>query len=593
MPGPTGPLALLGSGEFEPWTNAVDRLLLETANGDGSVALFPTASAPEGETYTDWAEKGLRHYQRLGVRSRVIEVRGREDADRSDLARELDRVSLIFFSGGDPAFLGRVFEGTAVWASVVEAVARGAAFAGCSAGACVAGAFAPDSMTEHIWSDRWRAGLGLLPDVWVLPHFDGLAPDVRGYFLSAIPTGATILGVDEQTAVVRIGSTWTVIGDGGAFIRRGDVALRAGVGCSFDLESTQPGSGRPVDPQLVAALDPLPAGAGSIGVLSSEEFSDASRDVDLSMLETAGPAVGVVLAGDPSNAARVGHEALEHYRRLGAEPRIVGPVDDPGDLDIVFLAGGDPSRLVAALDGSPLWGSALYRWNAGMALAGSSAGAMALSERCLLPEPGADLPTSWGRGLGPLRSVAFAVHASSRPVGWLEGAAETAPVPLLSLDDDVGIVIRPGAPLEVFGGGTIRLEAAGAGRVAPPEGAPMVRLYHRTPHADDIIAHGFVDSTVNPVRDGAWEGTWFSDTPLPVTDGVEGGTVLVLELPADVADGYRWQDPAKPFAEFVLPAHVANRYGPPLVHRPDGTNRDAVTNAAERERWRRDPEETA
>ena len=73
----SGPLALLGSGEFEPWTEPVDRMLLEAADGDASVALFPTASAPEGETYAGGADKGLRHYERLGilvVRSRRARV---------------------------------------------------------------------------------------------------------------------------------------------------------------------------------------------------------------------------------------------------------------------------------------------------------------------------------------------------------------------------------------------------------------------------------------------------------------------------------------------------------------------------------------
>ena len=231
------------------------------------MAVLPTASAPEGATYADWANQGLRHYDRLGVRARLIEVRGRQDADRAVLARELDRVSLIFFSGRDPAYLARVLEGTAVWAAVLAAVERGAAFVGCSAGACVAGAFAPDSMTEHIWEDRWRAGLALLPDVWVLPHFDMIGRAVRRYFLSTIPADACVLGVDEQTAVVRIGSRWTIAGTGGAFLRRGDVAFRAGLGCSFDLESPASRPARVVDPEVVAALDPLPADVGAIGVL--------------------------------------------------------------------------------------------------------------------------------------------------------------------------------------------------------------------------------------------------------------------------------------------------------------------------------------
>jgi hypothetical protein len=92
-----------------------------------------------------------------------------------------------------------------------------------------------------------------------------------------------------------------------------------------------------------------------------------------------------------------------------------------------------------------------------MALAGSSAGAMALSRHCLLPEPGSDLPTSWGRGLGPLSSFALAVHASTRPNEWLRGIGDEAPVPLLALDDDVGMLIEPGGTPRLFGDGSATL----------------------------------------------------------------------------------------------------------------------------------------
>ena len=36
---------LLGSGEFEPWNDEVDRWLLDRATGDGSVLILPTACA--------------------------------------------------------------------------------------------------------------------------------------------------------------------------------------------------------------------------------------------------------------------------------------------------------------------------------------------------------------------------------------------------------------------------------------------------------------------------------------------------------------------------------------------------------------------
>ena len=37
--------AFLGSGEFQPWHEGIDRWLLDRADGDGSVLVVPTASA--------------------------------------------------------------------------------------------------------------------------------------------------------------------------------------------------------------------------------------------------------------------------------------------------------------------------------------------------------------------------------------------------------------------------------------------------------------------------------------------------------------------------------------------------------------------
>src|SRR4051794_26897995 len=61
--------ALLGAGEFEPWSEVVDRAILERSpNPDGTVLVLPTASAHEGETvFRGWGDKGVEHYRALGL----------------------------------------------------------------------------------------------------------------------------------------------------------------------------------------------------------------------------------------------------------------------------------------------------------------------------------------------------------------------------------------------------------------------------------------------------------------------------------------------------------------------------------------------
>lgn len=92
-----------------------------------------------------------------------------------------------------------------------------------------------------------------------------------------------------------------------------------------------------------------------------------------------------------------------------------------------------------------------------MSLAGSSAGAMALCRHSLVPVPGDRRPTRWETGLGPIERVALAVHARSAPKDWLRHVEETAPVPVVALDEAVGVVLRPGAEPIVAGEGRARL----------------------------------------------------------------------------------------------------------------------------------------
>jgi cyanophycinase len=574
-----GAIALLGSGEFEPWTRELDRTLLEHAtSGDGSVAIVPTASALEGTRFDEWAEKGLRHYSELGVPARLVDLRGRDDADRTDLIAAVEAASMIFFSGGNAAFLARTLAGSAFWDAVVARLHAGAVFAGCSAGACIAGSFAPQSMTESIWEEDWKRGLGILPDVWVLPHFDALdlhRPGIREYFLSRIPPTAWQLGIDERTAVVKTGESWAVFGEGTAFLGHGSSARRFAPGEIFSFDDVRLGS--PARADLALEIEPLPPGAGPIVFLSSDQFSAGTIEIDRALIERCGPRVGVVTDGDPSHASTVEADAIRHYRSLGADPIRLRPDDTSDDVDVLFLAGGDPKELVPALEDSPLWRSSLARWRRGMGLAGSSAGAMALCERCLFADPGDDLPRHWGRGLGPVRSIAVAPHAATRPEEWLEDVVARSSASVIALDDGAALILEPRQAPTVMGDARIR--ALPAGSPSPPgtdgRASPIIRLFHRTASAQEIFRKGFLDSLENGSRDGAWEGSWFADEPLSTSDGPDGDTFLVLDVPRSVVEPFEWVDPEKPYREFILPRDVANELGPPRLLAADGTLRDS------------------
>lgn len=213
-------------------------------------------------------------------------------------------------------------------------------------------------------------------------------------------------------------------------------------------------------PSLEQVVDEIPDGHGVIGLLSGDEFLRSAEPFDRALLQATGPGVALLLCADPRAAPKSARLGLAHYRRLGAEPFVVDVLhreqaraDAVPDCDVLFIAGGSPSALLACLRGTPFWQEVLRRWRSGAPIAGSSAGAMALCRSCCEPEEGAHVPTRWSEGLGPLERFALAVHATTRPREWLRRLATNAPVPLVALDDGVGLLLRPGRSPAVVGEG--------------------------------------------------------------------------------------------------------------------------------------------
>lgn len=209
-------MLLMGSGEFEPWSEEVERVALE--GRPALVAICPTASAPEGDAVFDrWATMGLEHYTSMGVEAQVVPLKGREDAERPDVARALDDVGMVFFSGGSPRYLAHSIDGTAFWDALVAALDRGVVFAGCSAGAMVASR-RPD--TRPRFGSAWAAGLGLVEDGSFGAHWDRLRflPGVRP-FIRSRAGGGWFAGIDERTAILGDGRSWQVFGLGTVALR--------------------------------------------------------------------------------------------------------------------------------------------------------------------------------------------------------------------------------------------------------------------------------------------------------------------------------------------------------------------------------------
>jgi len=133
---------------------------------------------------------------------------------------------------------------------------------------------------------------------------------------------------------------------------------------------------------------------GPVALVGSGEYLPVMQDVEARLLAGRSPRYVQI----PTAAALEGPEVLDRWVRLGREqaarlgveavPVVVRDreeADDPAlaalvsGAGLVYLSGGNPPYLAQTLRGTRVWDAVLQAWEDGAALAGCSAGAMALT----------------------------------------------------------------------------------------------------------------------------------------------------------------------------------------------------------------------
>jgi cyanophycinase len=230
--------SLLGSGEFLPWSEPVDRRLVAEADGDGRVLILPTASAPEGkDVFERWGSLGLAHFSRLEIPAEVLDLRTREDADDPRLLARLDGASAVYFSGGNPAYLSATLAESDFLDSMLKQLDRGMAYAGCSAGVACLNELTFDSDTTDV-DEVFKPGLGLAPRAFFAPHWDIVdtwMPGATEFIVASVPEDSVFIGLDEDTAMMGRGASWGVLGKSGIHVKEGDGWTTYRDGDGFEL----------------------------------------------------------------------------------------------------------------------------------------------------------------------------------------------------------------------------------------------------------------------------------------------------------------------------------------------------------------------
>lgn len=208
-----GTLALVGSGEYLPAMEPVDRLLLSRI-AEPRVVCLPTAAGTEGATtVARWSRMGVEHFNRLGAAVEAVDVVDRASAEDQALADRIRAANFVYLSGGRPDYLYATLRGTAAFAALVEVLERGGVVAGCSAGAMIWGEMIPTFPTLF----PFQPVFNYLPRTIIIPHFDEMPGGVLSYG-RALLGRRTLVGIEGNTALVCSNKGYTVAGSGGVAV---------------------------------------------------------------------------------------------------------------------------------------------------------------------------------------------------------------------------------------------------------------------------------------------------------------------------------------------------------------------------------------
>jgi len=122
------------------------------------------------------------------------------------------------------------------------------------------------------------------------------------------------------------------------------------------------------------------------------------------------------------------------------------------DARFIYLVGGSPMHLRSVLKDSPVWDALRAAWDRGAALAGSSAGAMALCDPMVDPRGGA-----LTLGLGLVEQLAVIPHHDTWSDDKAKRTLQIAPagLPVAGIDERTALIRHPDGSWTAAGAGQV------------------------------------------------------------------------------------------------------------------------------------------
>ena len=223
---------------------------------------------------------------------------------------------------------------------------------------------------------------------------------------------------------------------------------------------------------------------GPLALVGGDELNPGNEPQDELLVRAAegGPAFVLATAAGRQHPERAVANAVRWFGALGLEiqelparrrsdAKAAANVERARSGRFFYLVGGDPGLVPTTLAGTPMWAAIVEAWADGAALAGSSAGAMALGEWTLVKErrPG-DARRRYLPALGLVPLLAVLPHFETFGHRWVPSATDAAPrddAVLLGVDERSAAVHHEGR-WRALGSGGVTVIAGGDRRAFGP-----------------------------------------------------------------------------------------------------------------------------
>jgi cyanophycinase len=209
-----GTLALVGGGEWRDGCRGFDAQLLSAVDAK-EVVVLPSAAAFEHPERV--SERATAYFEKLGAKVRTLMVLRRAEAEDEKVVDAARKAKVVYLADGSPLHLRSVLKGSSLWDAILASYHGGGVLAASGAGATLV----CDPMVDPR-GGAYTVGLGVVPNLAVFPYHGTAAGHLKDRSIDLLPRHATLVGVDEETALVRDPSgSWRAAGQGSVTVYSG------------------------------------------------------------------------------------------------------------------------------------------------------------------------------------------------------------------------------------------------------------------------------------------------------------------------------------------------------------------------------------